>query len=124
MEDRFMKEKWLRLSKAINFAIALFAFVFLVDGLGMYQTLGGFHWALIPFPIFIGGLLLFFRLSDQWKSSNFDAFFAGFLVSYHLFQMFLMYSFPEQLAESGMDPKNLLSQLPTLLIFIFILNFI
>ena len=81
MEERFMREKWLRLRKAINVSIALFAFIFFVDGIGMYHSLGGFQAALLPFPFFIGGLLLFFRIPKKWKSSYFDVFFAAFLLS-------------------------------------------
>ena len=42
-------------------------------------------------------------------------------MSYHFFQMAQMVAFPDELAEGGFNPNDMLAFLPTLFLFIYIL---
>ena len=121
MEDRFMADKWTRVKKPISFAIIFFAIIFNFDAYNVYNMVGEFKFFMLGYPLFILLYLSWFKLPESLKKQKFDIIFAGMFMSYHFFQIFQMVVFPDVMTEGGFDPNDMLSFLPTLFLFIYIL---
>tara|TARA_B100001027_G_scaffold40696_1_gene25836 strand:+ start:165 stop:1475 length:1311 start_codon:yes stop_codon:yes gene_type:complete len=128
MEDRFMAEKWERVKKPVTFAIIFFAIIFNFDAYNVFNMLGGeFKPILLGYPFFILLYLSFFKLPEILKKRNFDVIFAALFMSYHFFQMLQIVIYPELMTGDGFNPNDMLTFIPTLLLFVYILfpgNFI
>ena len=121
MEDRFMADKWVRVKKPINFAIIFFAIIFIFDAYNVYNMIGEFKLFLLGYPVFILLYLSWFKFPERLKKQKFDIIFACMFMFYHFFQIFQMVAEPALMAEGGMNPNDMLSFLPTLFLFIYIL---
>ena len=122
MEERFMGEKWNRVKKPISFAIIFFAIMFVFDGYNVYNMLGGeFKLLLLGYPFFILLFLSFFKIPEELKKRKFDVIFATMFISYHFFQILQMVMYPDIMTEGGFHPDDMLTFIPTLLLFIYIL---
>ena len=122
MEDRFMAEKWKRVKKPVTFAIIFFVIIFNFDAYNVFNMLGGeFKPILLGYPFFILLYLSFFKLPEKLKKRNFDVIFAALFMSYHFFQMLQIVIYPELMTGDGFNPNDMLTFIPTLLLFVYIL---
>ena len=122
MEDRYMGEKWERVKKPVSFAIIFLAIMFVFDAYNVFNMLGGeFKPVLLGYPFFILLFLSFFKLPEELKKRKFDVIFAAMFMCYHFFQILQIVMYPEVMTDGGFNPKDMLTFIPTLLLFIYIL---